>query len=231
MSKPPFSTVLLAATVAFAGSPALADEPATPAAQGPGRAECVAAHQKAQELKRTGKLVETQAELLICSSAGCPGAIISDCGQWIADLEQTTPSMVFDVRKDGRQVTEFKLFVDDQPVTDLSKAHKVNPGRHIVRAELPPFPNQEETVVLPEGQRMRLVPFEFKSQAEAAPAEATPAPAPAPFVTSRPTPVVVYPLLGVAAIGFGSFGVFALLGNLGRNATRINARPIARTMI
>lgn len=200
----------------LAGRPASAGDADPSAPQAPGRAECVASHQRAQELKRKGQLVEAQGELATCSSAGCPGAIISDCGQWIADLEQTTPSMVFEVRLDGRQATDFKVNVDGTLVADLSKAYKVNPGRHVVRVELPAFEGQEQTVVLPEGQRMRLVSFEFKSQQVDAPPPATSAPAttePPTFVASRPTPVVVYPLLGVAVAGFGAFGVFSLLGH------------------
>jgi len=188
-------------------------EPASP--QGPSRAECVASHQRAQEMKRTGRLVEAQAELATCSSAGCPGAIISDCGQWIADLDQTTPSMVFEVRLDGRQTSDFKLHVDDVLVGELSKAYKVNPGRHVVRVEVPSLEPQDETVVLPEGQRMRLVSFDFKSRQAESPAPQTNVAgptAPPTFLASRPTPVIVYPLLGVAAAGFGAFGVFALLG-------------------
>src|SRR5690349_5430871 len=98
---------LLAAAMVLAGRPASAADPEPASPQGPSRAECVASHQRAQELKRKGQLVEAQAELGTCSSAGCPGAIISDCGQWISDLDQTTPSMVFEVRLDGRQTSDF----------------------------------------------------------------------------------------------------------------------------
>lgn len=216
MNKATPTTVLLASVLLLASGPARAEEPASPAAA-PSRTQCVEAHQRAQELKRKGQLVETQAELTTCSSAGCPGAIISDCGQWIADLEHTTPSMVFDVRLDGKQVSDFKVLVDQAVVADLSKAFKVNPGRHVVRVEMPGYDALEETVVLPEGQRMRLVAFEFKGKAPDAaltPAAAIPATPVDPVLTpSRPTPTVVYPLLGVAAAGFISFGVFAILGN------------------
>jgi hypothetical protein len=184
-----------------------------PTATGPDRTACVAAHTKAQELKRGGQLIEAQAELQICSSAGCPGAIISDCGQWIADLEQTTPSMVFEVRVDGKQVTEFQIQVDGTVVGDPSKALKVNPGRHVVRVEVAQFEPKEETVVLPEGQRMRLVPFQFDSPKPEAMAETVEsAPPPAPQVMERPTPVAVYPLLGVGVLGLGAFGVLSFLG-------------------
>ena len=207
-------SALSGAAVLLAGHAASAqttEESAAPS--GPDRAACVTAHTNAQELKRSGKLLEAQAELQICSSAGCPGAIISDCGQWIADLDQTTPSMIFEVRVDGKQATEFYLLVDGTAITDLSKAHKVNPGRHVVRVEVPGFAPKEETVGMAEGQRMRLVEFAFETpKPEAAPAPDPGAMAPPPPVMERPTPVIVYPLLGLGVAGLGAFGVLTFLG-------------------
>jgi hypothetical protein len=138
--------------------------------------------------------------------------VISDCGTWIGDLEQMTPSMVFEIRANGKEALDAKLFVDTKPVQDWSHAVKVNPGRHSVRVELPPFPPHEETVTLPEGQRMRPVNVEFTSkQPEPAPAQTQPKPVPAKE-PERPTPVIVYPLVGLGVAGFASFGVFSYLG-------------------
>jgi hypothetical protein len=200
------AALLLASNAVAAQSSDVASSPA------PDRAACLTAHTNAQELKRGGKLLEAEAELKICASAGCPGAIISDCGQWIADLEQTTPSLIFEVRVDGKQFTDFEVQVDGASVTDHTKAHRVNPGRHVVRVQVPYFEPKEETVALPEGQRMRLVAFNFDSPTvdqPQAPVALPPSQAP---VMDRPTPVLVYPLLGVGAAGLASFGVFTILG-------------------
>jgi hypothetical protein len=200
------AALLLASNAVSAQSSDVASSPA------PDRAACLTAHTNAQELKRGGKLLEAEAELKICASAGCPGAIISDCGQWIADLEQTTPSLIFEVRVDGKQFTDFEVQVDGASVTDHTKAHRVNPGRHVVRVQVPYFEPKEETVALPEGQRMRLVAFNFDSPTvdqPQAPVALPPSQAP---VMDRPTPVLVYPLLGVGAAGLASFGVFTILG-------------------
>lgn len=207
-------------STSFAAS-AQTSEP-TPTEQ-PDRAACIASHTNAQELKRGGKLLEAEAELKICASAGCPGAIISDCGQWIADLEQTTPSLIFEVRVDGKQMTEFEVEVDGADVSDHTKAHRVNPGRHVVRVQVPNFEPKEETVALPEGQRMRLIAFTFDSPSvEPSPAALAPPPPP---VMERPTPVVVYPLLGVGVAGLVSFGVFSALGKSKENDLEVQCAP------
>jgi hypothetical protein len=177
----------------------------------PSREQCLDAHRSAQELKQNGKLLEAQTHLQVCSSGSCPGVVITDCGNWIADLEQTTPSMTFEIRIDGKEAHDAKIFVDDQPVFDRAHAHRVNPGKHAVRVELPPFEPREETVVLAEGQRMRLISVEFSAKPTDPGPDVAPAPPPAK-VFVRPTPGVVYPLVALGIAGLGSFGAFTYLG-------------------
>jgi hypothetical protein len=213
------SSALALATLLFsgatlaqpAGSSGSFPEAAAGGASQPSREQCLEAHRNAQELKQSGKFLEAQSHLVVCSSATCPGVVISDCGSWIGDLEQMTPSMIFEIRANGKEAPDAKVFVDDKPVTDMSHAVKVNPGRHAIRVELPPFPPHEETLTLPEGQRMRLVAVDFRSKApEAAPL--TPEPIPPAREPERPTPFIVYPLVGLGVAGLASFGVFSYLG-------------------
>jgi hypothetical protein len=243
-----FCSALLPALALSAGSlvsavawadPLPAAAPDNPGDAQPSRAECVSSHQSAQELKRIGKFLEAQEKLLTCSSRTCPGAIISDCGHWIDELEQKTPSMVFEVRRDSLEATGARVFVDEQLVTDPARALKVNPGRHTVRAELPPFAPLVENLVLREGQRLRLVTFAFHTEeaTRAATPAATPAasplppepvasPRPAPLPPPRrPTPMLVYPLLGVAAAGGVSFAVFSLMGRSKQNELEQQCKP------
>jgi hypothetical protein len=194
-------------------SPAPGDG-ASAARSGPSRDECLTAHRTAQELKQSGKFVEAGQQLLICSSATCPGPVISDCGGWISELEEATPTIVFEIEADGKEATEAKVFVDQQPVTDWSHAVKLNPGRHAVRVELPPFEPHEENVFAAEGHRMRLVPVKFASSKPKPPPVVPEGQAVAPGSDEerRPVPAMVYPLLGVGVAGLAGFGVFAGIG-------------------
>jgi hypothetical protein len=205
---------LLLAFGARAGEPWPASSKSFEAAAGqpdPSREQCLDAHRSAQELKQSGKLLEAQQHLQVCSSGSCPGVVITDCGTWISDLEQTTPSMIFEIRLDGKEALEAKVFVDEKPVLDRAHAHKVNPGKHAVRVELPPFEPREESVVLAEGQRMRLISVEFSAKREAPGPSAAPA-SPPPKTLVRPTPGIVYPLIALGVVGAGSFGAFTYLG-------------------
>jgi len=191
----------------------------------PSRAQCLEAHRNAQELKQSSKLLEAQEHLRVCSSGSCPGAIITDCGNWISELEQVTPSMIFELRLDGKEAFDAKLFVDGKLVVDRAHAVKVNPGRHTVRVELPPFEPREQDVVLPEGQRMRLISVEFATKANEPPPVAPAPVAPAPKETVRPTPVIVYPLLTLGIAGLGSFGAFSFLGKSEQNDLEKTCSP------
>jgi hypothetical protein len=193
----------------------------------PSRTECLDAHHNAQELKRGGKLVEAREQLLVCSSGTCPGALITDCGNWMTEVEQMTPSVVLVVRLDGKETSSGKLFVDDRPVVDATHAVALDPGRHSIRAELPPFDPSEETIMMPEGQRMRLVSIEFHTP-QPTTLVSTPPGAPTPALEasmSRPVPTLVYPLLGVGVAGLATFGVFAAVGKSKQSHLETQCEP------
>jgi hypothetical protein len=178
----------------------------------PTRDQCLEAHRNAQQLKQSSRFLEAQEHLQVCSSASCPGAIISDCGDWITELERVTPSLVFEVRVDGKVSSSATVSIDGQVVTDRAHAFKVNPGQHVVRVEVPSFEPREEQVVVPEGQRMRLLSYDFDSKPVEATAPPPPPPAAPPPPPERPTPFIVYPLLGLGVAGLGGFGVFSYMG-------------------
>jgi hypothetical protein len=130
---------------------------------------------------------------------------------WIQELEQVTPSVIFQIRVDGKEALDADVQVDGKPVTDRTHAFKVNPGRHVVRVQVAKFEPREEELVLPEGQRMRLIQQDFDSKPKDAPATSAALAAPRKEV-ERPTPVLVYPLLGLGVAGLASFTAFSLFG-------------------
>jgi hypothetical protein len=208
-----FSVALIlgASHARAADAPASAASPQAP----PDRNQCLEAHRNAQEFRKSSKLLESQEQLLICSSESCPGALITDCGKWLTELEQLTPSVVFQVRVDGKETSSAHVELDGRPIDDWSQAIKVNPGRHDVRVTVDGFEPYTESVVAAEGQRLKMISAEFKKPEPVAAPPAALAPEPAQRV--RPTPAAVYALLGVGVAGAAGFTVFASIGKTKQN--------------
>lgn len=196
--------------------------------EGPDQAACLEAHAAAQALRRETRFIEAQEKLLICSSATCPGPVIEDCGGWIGELERRTPSLAFSVKIDGIETQDGVVMLDGKAVTDRAGITKVDPGRHEVRIEMPPYDAREQVVFARDGAGTQLVNFDFTSSKQ----DEAVAPAPSfsessePSDTrSRPTPVAVYPLLGVGGAGLISFGVFGLIGNQRKTELQEECEP------
>lgn len=212
-----------AAAADAAGAPPPASDSTSTAAAGPMRSECLDAHRSSQELRKAGKLLESQEKLLICSSESCPGALITDCGKWLAELEQVTPSVVFEVRVDGKDASVASVELDGKAVSDWSQAVKVNPGRHEVRITVDGFEPYVENVLTPEGKRLKMVSADFKKKEAAAPVTAPPK----PVDSARPTPAGTYVLLGLGALGAGGFATFAAIGKTKQNQLDNDCRKVA----
>src|SRR5437764_301792 len=60
--------------------------------------QCNSSYEKAQVLRRARKLRAARDELLFCSQSGCPGAITTDCGPWLKEVEGGMPSVVIVAR-------------------------------------------------------------------------------------------------------------------------------------
>jgi hypothetical protein len=134
------------------------------------------------------------------------------------ELDQRTPSVVFEARLDGQLNILAKIDVDGKTVTKWTRgeALRLDPGEHHFQFLLEPYPPVVQTLLLGEGMRYRLVSAEFKSpNALTAP---TPAPnnsatPPVAWTRERPVPILVYPLLGVGAVGLAGFVGLVLSGN------------------
>ena len=181
----------------------------------PTREACLDAHRNAQELRKESKLLESQEQLLVCSSETCPGAVITDCGKWLSEMDQITPSLAFEVRVDGKDISAAQVELDGRAIADWAQAVKVNPGRHDVRVVVEGFAPYTANLLTLEGQRLKVVSADFKTKQPDAPTPRSLPPA-APVI-SRPTPAGTYVLLGLGVLGAGGFATFASLGKTKQN--------------
>src|SRR4051812_3792936 len=77
------------------------------------KAICVAASEKAQQLRSTGKLVDAREQLTVCGRAECPKLIQQDCTQWTSEVLAALPSVVPAAKdRKGRDIVDVRLTVD-----------------------------------------------------------------------------------------------------------------------
>jgi hypothetical protein len=189
----------------------------------PTKEQCLESHRQSQKAQNEQKLIEAREYARICTSVACPGLLVSDCARWLSDLEQRIPSVVFEVRLNGKRNRSATVYADGKRVDDWDRgeAFRMDPGDHEFRFELE---NQEpitDSVMLAEGIRFRVVSAEFTT---ATPTESDATGKPAAREQSfsenhrtRPTPFIVYPLLGLGVLGTASFATFAILGRTKEN--------------
>ncbi|HEY8041620.1 MAG TPA: hypothetical protein VIF15_17565 [Polyangiaceae bacterium] len=232
------TTLLLAALAAFALP--LGD------ARADDKQQCITASDQGQQLRDDGKYRRAREAFSTCSRDVCPALVKHDCLQWLADLDQTSPSVVINAKDDkGGDLVDVKVLVDGAPLVSKldGKPTLVDPGQHLFRFESPGFPAVEERVVVHAGEKSRLLNVQFGTPANPAPAEQTgqapPAPATATAATTAETPPAAVPrsrqatlvsawvFTGIAAVAFGSEAYFGLSGLSDRNG--LKSQPCAQT--
>lgn len=199
----------------------------------PTKDECIEAHRECQKDNREGRLLQARERAKLCTNPSCPGLLVADCGRWLEELDQKLPSVVFQVRLDGKPALNAQIYADDKLVEGWTQgeALRVDPGRHTFRIVLPKHRESKQALLLSEGMRFRVVAADFTTEPASAPAPKPVAPLPspppraAPSSPERPVPFVVYPLLGVGGLGLAGFAGFGLLGRAEKKDLEQNCKP------
>jgi hypothetical protein len=199
---------------------------------------CVRAVEHAQNARIDGKLREAREGFVICARAVCPAAIREDCTHWVADVDASLPSVVFDaVWGNGGDVTGMTVLLDGAPLAGAEKgrAVAVDPGEHTFRFEVAGAAPIETRNVIHEGEKNRVLHIVFtpSTAATTVPIVPSASPAAAPPQTSAPpglwqkpvperpqvepstrsrVPTSVFVFGGVALAGFVSFAYLGLAG-------------------
>ena len=108
------------------------------AAADPTKPECLAANDKAQDLRQAGKLKAAREQLAVCVAQSCPGPVRDDCVQRLAEIATVQPSIVFAVKDSaGDDLSAVNVTVDGQPFAEKldGAALAVDPGDHTFRFE------------------------------------------------------------------------------------------------
>lgn len=155
----------IALTVAFA-SVAHADD----------KVECINAAQTGQSLRVDKKLTDARNEFLVCSRELCPAMVRNDCVKWLGEVDAATATVVVRARDaSGHDVVDVRVLVDGKEVAAqlAGTSIPVDPGKHKFRYEAAGVAPIEDTVLIAEGEKGRLLRVDLGGQTAAPIADST----------------------------------------------------------
>jgi hypothetical protein len=181
------------------------------AARADDREQCASAADQAQQLRDDGKYRRAREQLLICARDVCPAPIKRDCLDWLTQVENTAPTVVFGAKDATKDLSDVKVSVDGVQVTDRldGKPVQMDLGKHIVRFEYQ-GQTKEDEVIIGAGQKNRNVTVTFAAAAPTGPTGPTPPPGGEGAKQGSIVPALVVGGIGVVALG--SFAIFGLGG-------------------
>ena len=187
--------------------------------------QCVAASEKAQQLRNAGRLTEAREQLVQCGRNECPKLVQEDCTEWMREVLAILPTVVPGAKdRSGRDLVDVTVSLDGKVVTSTldGKAIAVDPGVHTFRFEVKQAPAVEEQVVIRQGEKNRILtvtigehetPVDMKPAREK-PAETAGSPAIAAYVTG-----------GIGLVALGVAGYLALDANADARELRKTCAP------
>jgi hypothetical protein len=134
---------------------------------------CKEAFTQSSTLAHDGRLLAARAELRVCASAGCPGAMRAVCVHDLEALDPRVPTVVFAAkdRDTQRDLVDVRVLVDGVLVQDGldGKAREVDPGLHAFRFERQGTRLGETSVLVREGEKDRVVAIDWRGSVPSAP--------------------------------------------------------------
>jgi hypothetical protein len=174
------------------------------------REQCANAADQAQQLRDEGKYRRAREQMLVCARDACPGPIKRDCLDWLRQLDEVAPTVVFAAKEGNKDLTDVKVSMDGVQLTGSldGRPIPVDLGKHVFRFEHGGA-TQDQEVVIGAGQKGRNIAVVFTGSAP------PPPPPPPPGGDSGGgdkggsiVPAAIVGGIGVVAIGVGiGFGL------------------------
>lgn len=119
-------------------------------------AQCLAAYEDAQVLRRQGDLVSSAQQLLACGGPACPVRMQRDCQRWWDEVQRSLPTVVFRVRgPESEALANATIAIDGAPARPLDgRAVQMNPGQHEVVFAHPGYAPLRTPVFITEGEKL-----------------------------------------------------------------------------
>jgi len=145
---------------------------------------CLSAADQGQSLRDDGRYVAARDQFVICARNVCPKLVHDQCIDWLRQLDESMPTVLFRVKDDqGNEVLSAHVTADGKPLSIGSEGKPVSldPGPHDVRFERDnPSQSVSVHVVLRAGEKGREVNAAFSPAVEAPPEKPEDRPTPPP---------------------------------------------------
>jgi hypothetical protein len=118
-------------------------------------AACIAANERALDLRKQGKLVEARRELTSCAVSACPDVIQQACAKRINEINGALPSIVLDVENGrGQPVAGAQVSIDGASLVSVGATSvPVDPGPHALHFVVQGQAPVDMTISLLEGEK------------------------------------------------------------------------------
>ena len=220
--------LLIAATSAHASAALAQPDPV---------ANCVSAHDGAQDDRQQGKLGGCTRQAGACAPPMPARALFaSSAAKLLSEVEKSLPSVVFVVKDgdgDGDELSDVSVFADGKKVTErlTGTAVALDPGPRVFRFERAGATPMEKSVVVREGEKLQRVEIAFPStkpspaKSGVDPGRHKDAKPPKEDRGSAGIPAASYAFGGLALVALGGFTYFALSGRNKENDLRDSCAP------
>jgi hypothetical protein len=189
--------------------------------------DCPSSSEEGQRLRDKNRYLEARAMFRTCSQSTCPGIVRKDCSKWLAELDETQPSVVIAAQDAaGADLATVKVLVDDKPIATRIDGSPitVDPGEHTLRVEAPGHAPLTQRLIVRVNEKNRLVRVVFQDRS-ANGASGPPKPPAETTETKSGPPLLGFVLTGVGALALGSFAYFGLTSKNDLQSLRSSCAP------
>jgi hypothetical protein len=195
---------------------------------------CADSYEKAQEERVAGHLNAALVHLKNCIDPSCPKFVRDDCVRWMDQTESALPTVVFAVRREGKDLTDVQVSCDGKPLLSSldGKAVPVDPGLHDFRFNVPGRDPVQQQTIIREGERNRIIEVKVGTPQEGDASPKPTADAADLLAKSGERGMVMrylpYGMAGLAVLGAAGFALFAIEGSNQRGELERSCSPYCR---
>ena len=164
---------------------------------------CDTAYDQAQSFRDARKLAEARDQLRVCARPTCPRSVVTDCANWLADVEARMPSVVaLATDPSGNTLSNVTVSIDHGPPHALDGGSwDINPGQHTFAFTAADGTTATKSVLVAETQKsLRVTVMMGTATPALAPVELLPVPVAETSSDARHSRHVAAGVVGWAAL-------------------------------